>query len=250
MRRNLVASQKGMSLVEATMILAVMALLTSVISPSIGDYIGDARHTKAKADAEVIGTAILRQVWDTGLGCLSTTPTTSATACTKANRVDLLLSTGNSPTATGTDYAAPGGTNSAAAANNNWMNGTTPVGSGNRSTTYAQFVSNSAGYTSVSFATGGGPKRVFGWRGAYMQEPVGPDPWGWSYQSNTMFLQPASDASSGTTNGLLNGGWINDVIVISAGPDGNVGTKFGDNTTGATTVTGDDIVYVVAGSSR
>ena len=40
-------SNAGMSLVEATIILMVLAILTAVIAPSAADYVNDARHTKA-----------------------------------------------------------------------------------------------------------------------------------------------------------------------------------------------------------
>src|SRR5687767_7383196 len=45
-------AEKGMSLVEATIILMVLAILTAVIAPSAGDYVNDARQTKAKEDVE------------------------------------------------------------------------------------------------------------------------------------------------------------------------------------------------------
>jgi type II secretory pathway pseudopilin PulG len=246
------AGERGMSLVEATIILMVLAVLTSVIAPSLSDYVEDSRQVKAKEDVEAIGTGIARMVRDTGLGCLSDTP---ASFCTKATRVDLLISNGNDTlTTAAADYAAPGGTDSAAVANNNWIGGTTPVGSNNQDTIDNQLVKNTpvggGAYTLVSFTLGGGPRQGVGWRGAYITGPVGPDPWGYKYQSNTMFLLPASDAAAGTTNGLLNGGWINDVIVVSAGPDGVIQTPFGNNTSGGTSPTGDDVLYVVTGSSR
>ena len=60
-------SERGMSLVEATIILMVLAILTSVLAPSIGDYVNDARQTKAKEDLEALGTSVARLVRDTGL---------------------------------------------------------------------------------------------------------------------------------------------------------------------------------------
>jgi hypothetical protein len=130
------------------------------------------------------------------------------------------------------------------------MGGTTPVGVNNRKPMWEQFVTNGTGYASVTFTAGGGAKAGSGWRGAYLQSSPGPDPWGYLYQSNTMFLMTATNASAGTTNGLQNGGWINDVIVISPGRDGTIATLFGSDTTGATAVSGDDVVYIVSGSSR
>ena len=87
-------SERGMSLVEATIILMVLATLTAVISPSIADYNNDARQVKAKEDVEAIGTGVLRLLRDTGSRCIRKTGTTD---CTKANRVDLLVSAGTTP---------------------------------------------------------------------------------------------------------------------------------------------------------
>ena len=99
-------SQSGMSLVEATIVLMVLAVLTAIIAPSMGDYIEDARNTKAKEDVEAIGTAILRLVRDTGIPCLTTqSAPTIATGCTKTTRADLLVSSGTAPTVTATAVA-------------------------------------------------------------------------------------------------------------------------------------------------
>lgn len=242
--------ERGMSLVEATIILMVLAILTAVIAPSAADYVNDARQTKVKEDVEAIGTSILRLVRDTGLGCVSDTPSPASTACTLANRVDLLVSNGNDPDSTAADYASPAGTTTPASNDNGWLGGITPVVAGNQDAMDDQLVTNAPSYSNVNFALGGGPKPGVGWRGSYLTGPVGPDPWGFKYQANTVFLQVASDATAGTDNGEKNGGWFNDVFVISPGPDGNVETKFGDAVTGATATVGDDILYILTGSSR
>src|SRR5437870_1377136 len=63
------SGQAGMSLIEATIILMVLFLLTAVMSPAVSDYIEDARHSKAKQDVETIGTTIQRLQRDVG-SCL------------------------------------------------------------------------------------------------------------------------------------------------------------------------------------
>src|SRR5687768_2206182 len=99
-------SERGMSLVEATIILMVLAILTSVLAPSIGDYVNDARQTKAKEDTEVLGLSVARLVRDTGLPFLVRTAGASPSKAS-TNRVDLLVSEGQIPTATaGTGVAA------------------------------------------------------------------------------------------------------------------------------------------------
>src|SRR5215467_8378394 len=84
--KRTVNAETGMSLVEATIILMVLALLTAVIAPSAGDYIEEARNTKAKHDVEAIGTGLVRLLRDTGLPCLSKT----GASCSKANKVEPL----------------------------------------------------------------------------------------------------------------------------------------------------------------
>ena len=56
------------------------------------------------------------------------------------------------------------------------------------------------------------------WRGAYLPGPIGPDPWGTRYAVNVEFLARALGAGPS--------GNVNDVFVISAGPDRVVDTRF------------------------
>src|SRR5687768_9993479 len=94
--RMRVHNEAGMSLIEATIILMILFLLTAVMSPAIGDYVEDARHTKAKEDIEAIGISIARMQRDIG-SCLKVD---ASVACTEANRVDILRSTGPNVAAT------------------------------------------------------------------------------------------------------------------------------------------------------
>jgi type II secretory pathway pseudopilin PulG len=64
-------SQSGMSLVEATIILLVLMVLTSVLAPSMGDFITDAKMVRVKEDCEAIGIATNRLVRDVG-ACVKT----------------------------------------------------------------------------------------------------------------------------------------------------------------------------------
>src|SRR4051812_3418876 len=63
-------SERGMSLVEATIILMILAILTAVVAPSMSDSINDARDVKAKEDVEAIGTGIMRMLRDAQETCL------------------------------------------------------------------------------------------------------------------------------------------------------------------------------------
>jgi hypothetical protein len=247
-----------MSLVEATIILMTLAILTSVVAPSVADYINEARGVKAKEDVEALGTGLARLVRDTGYPCATTTP--GATPCTVANRVELMIS-GSISGATASngeiDGAVLGVTAAAGPALTAGGQSATSLnwgGSGaNRPTPVQTFdqhlVTNSIGYTAVSFTGGGGPRAALGWRGGYLAGPVGLDPWGHRYEANTLFLGVASDSSVATTTneGGKEGGWTRDAVVISAGANGLIETQFAIDGGSAG---GDDVLYVIKGSTR
>src|SRR5687767_1742020 len=94
-------NQRGMSLIEATIILMILFVLTAVLSPTVSDYIADARQTKGKEDVEAIGGAIVRLLRDVGLPFPVLNPQeTPANLRLASNRVDLLISDGLVPTST------------------------------------------------------------------------------------------------------------------------------------------------------
>ena len=100
-------SERGMSLIEATIVLMVMAILVMLLAPTVGDYVNDARQVAARKDVESIGEGILRLLSDTGSRCLRLAGTTD---CTIAKRVDLLVSAGDNPigiSASVTDITLP-----------------------------------------------------------------------------------------------------------------------------------------------
>jgi type II secretory pathway pseudopilin PulG len=246
-------SNAGMSLVEATIILMVLAILTAVIAPSAADYVNDARQTKAKEDVEAIGTSILRLTRDTGFPCITKDALPVTDVCTggaAGNKRELLTSSDavgtHEPSVTGADYARPLNSN-LSAANLNWAGATNEVADAVRDTMDNQLITNTlAGnaYSGADFTAGGGPRAGLGWRGAYLSGPVGLDPWGYAYQASVAFLIPASDA---TGSGEGTAGFTSDVVVVSAGQNGSIATPFGAL---ATSATGDDVVYVVRGATR
>jgi type II secretory pathway pseudopilin PulG len=227
--------ERGMSLVEATIILMVLGLLTSVVSPSVADYVNDAKQVKVKEDCEAIGVSIARLARDVG-PCLKKAGTG---ACTKANRVDLLVSDGPAVTAADLGTSATAFSSADLAAPLNWDGAT----GANADLMESQLVTNGAGYATPA-DNGGytrvGPQFNVGWRGAYLSGPVGPDPWGKRYMVNTAFLAAASDAAVP--------GWDNDVFCLSAGPNGRFETPVVSGT--GTSRTGDDFTYVISGSTR
>lgn len=246
MTRSL-ASARGLSLVEATIILMILSILTAVVAPSAGSYLESARHTKAKEDVEAVASAIDQLLRDAGLLCLSLDG--SSCANSTSGRVELLVSGSavgdNEPTNVTTPFVAAAST--ASSTNLNWAGGTNEVADARRDLMDDQFVTNAPGYAAVAFTGGGGPRVGVGWRGAYLGGPVDVDPWGYSYQASTVFLAVASDAADGTGAGQKRGGWTSDVVVISSGSNGVIQTAFGS--AGSTGV-GDDVMAVVQGGTR
>lgn len=243
--------ERGMSLVEVTIILMVLAILTAVAAPSIGDYVSEARQTKAKEDVEALGTSVLRMVRDIGGNCVRLS---GGAGCTLGNRAEILRSSGPDVlaadlAATATAYTAP--TAADIVATDNWDDD-----QGARSDTFDnQLVTNTPNYnippeTTPSGYTVGGPSVVgIGWRGAYIG-PIDTDPWGKPYLANVVFLRVASDATAGTAEGNKSGGWSRDAIVISAGANGLFDTPFGGSANGGTNRLSDDVVFVISGDTR
>ena len=244
---NQAMSNRGVSLVEATIVLMVMAVLTAIVAPSAGSYIEGAKNAKAKADVETIGAAIDQVLRSTALPCLSLNGSSCASAATGV--VELLVSGSgvgsNEATVSSAVFTAPA--SAASSVSLNWGGGTNEIPDARRDEMDHQFITNTPGYTAVSFTSGGGPRPGLGWRGPYMTGPMDVDPWGYAYQASTVFLGVASNSAAGTGEGQVRGGWTSDVVVISAGSNGVIQTAFGSV---ATTGVGDDVLYVVQGATN
>jgi type II secretory pathway pseudopilin PulG len=243
MRNSGRRGERGMSLVEATVILATLSILTAIMAPSVSSYINAAQQTTAKKDVETIGSAIAQMLDDTGEGWLlrdgNGASATAVPSHAVANRVDLLVSTGSIPTlgvarlSAGTDWTAAVD-NATTQSLVNYLVLNTP-------SNVAANAYRSAANMSVTTAFDPDGGALFNaphaWRGAYMPGPIGSDPWGTRYAVNVEFLARTPGASSGS---------VNDVIVLSAGDDGRIDTRF--DLDGRTA--GNDVFYVLSGGSR
>jgi hypothetical protein len=123
-----------------------------------------------------------------------------------ANKVDLLVSVGNTPVSTGTTV---------------WATGT-------NDRLEDQLIANVPGYT-ARIATSS-----FGWNGPYVSNAIGADPWGNRYMVNVGQI----DTTQGTQG--VGGTTKNAVWVISAGPNGVIETTHTQSITAAL-IGGDDI---------
>jgi type II secretory pathway pseudopilin PulG len=240
-------SERGMSLIEATIILMVLGLLTAVLSPAMGDYVNDARDVKVKEDVEAVGLSIMRTIRDSRSPFLQRAYVAGAAGLTEANRADLVVGEGATPALA---TALVDFTNGNLSAPINWDDAIgTPV---TVDAMADHLITNAANYpvpSQASFALGG-PQFGLGWRGAYLSA-IGPDPWGNRYAANTAFLGVATDSVAGG-EGNAAGGWTYDVIVLSAGRDSTVQTPFGGTATGGSGAgtANDDVFYTVTGTSR
>jgi len=249
--------EKGMSLIEATIILMTLAILTAVLAPSINDYVEDARNVKAKEDVEAIGIGIARLIKDTGFAFMVEDATVTALDRFKmANRADLAFGTGAIPSVqAGVDTGVPADATALQAAVT-WTD--TIAETTGKVALYNQLVANSPSYpqpgTALASANPPAPgalgKFGLGYRGAYLNGVITPDPWGNRYACSTIFLGSGSDATA--ANGGSDVGWSSDAICVSAGRNGQIEVNF-DNTPGGTSFSGtanDDVIVVITGYGK
>src|SRR5688572_27637695 len=64
--RRLATGRAGMSLVEATVILGVVSMLTAVLAPAVRNYVQGAQQAAARGDVEAIAAALTRLLTDVG----------------------------------------------------------------------------------------------------------------------------------------------------------------------------------------
>lgn len=201
-------STLGLTLVEMTVILSVIVILTTVLVPTVMSHIAQARVIRAKQDVRIIGDAIARFYDDAGF----VPKTFDSTNGRHGSRpFDLLITPGDPP-------AAPASNSSEV---QTWINGEADH-------LHNHLVYNTPGYNLKS-------NERTGWNGPYISMPEA-DPWGKRYMINIAFLKPGGGAvdEAGKTKRA--------VYVLSAGPDGIVQTSFEQLITNAR-VEGDDIVY-------
>lgn len=253
---------RGVSLVEATVVLSVFALLASVMAPVIGGYVDTARQARAREDVQAIATAIRDFVADNAEsqflidgsdGSPGQPPTRS-----DANRVNLLVSDGDIPAlaaAVGTEtfWTLPVNGGTVDTLVNHLAQNTPAEAAGNKYRDPTDVTVNAPGGNNVDFArsSSSGFNAPYAWRGAYLRAPVDSDPWGNRYAVNVAFLDPAPTANIAGGAGVITAGWTFaayqrlDVFVLSAGSDEEIDTRSAQD--GA--VPGDDDVLALVSSN-
>lgn len=195
----------GFTLIELTVVLAVIVTLALMLTPSITNFINDSRVVRARKDTQTVASSVVQFYRDNGFFPQWSTASAGG-AGTAANKVDLLVSEGNVPL-----VAAP----------NTWTTGSMDL-------LTDQLMSNAPTYT-LKNATA-----TFGWNGPYLSSGLGADAWNNRYMVNVGLL----DNTQGTqTSG---GATKSAVWVMSAGPNGQIETAYTQSITAAV-LTGDDI---------
>jgi len=198
--------ERGFTLIEVIVAIAVVAILAGIITPSVIKHLDDSKRARAQNDCVVIGSTIASFYKD-----VARMPNMNAAGTAG---ITLLVSDGNIPTGNGWNTATTAATCDLLS---NHLSANTP-----KSQT-----------TNMYPTTTTNPGSEFVWRGPY-QNNFPADPWGNRYAVNIGNFVAAAGANS------------NAVWVISAGPDGIIQTAVNPATPAAgTTLTaqGDDIVY-------
>jgi len=179
-------TQRGLSLVEVTIMLSVLSTLTAVLSPTLMDYVEDARHVRAREDVQVLASTFARFAVDVP---------SSRTLAGSWSSTDLLVGPGDAPGAGDGGDAA-------------W---TADVDGRQVGRLEDHLMVNTPGYPTRQ----PGPQFVAGgWRGAYLSG-LSPDPWGRRYAINVRsFSTWTADVIvlSPGPNGLVETGFSNDGV--------------------------------------
>lgn len=204
---RLPSGARGFTLIELTVVLGVIVTLALVLTPSIANYLSDARLSRARNDTRTITAAITQFNRDTGLYPLWVQSQNGGPG-TAADKVDLLISRGNIPAAVQSSLWITGSST-----------GLTDV-----------LVFNSPAHIVRTAASS------LGWNGPYMSSAIDADPWNNRYAVNVALL----DSTNGTMT--MAGTPKNAVWVLSAGPNGTLETAWAQAATTAA-VGGDDIGF-------
>ncbi len=198
-------STGGFTLIEIVIVLAIIAVLAGILTPTLTRFIGDSRIRKAEADTRAIGAAIGLFYGDTGLW-----PIWIAGGTTTASSATFEIMASND----GERPDDAGGLSG----EDKWdaTTHTDLVHIGD------QLVTNGPVYNTTV-----GDRRI--WRGPYLEKVLA-DPWGMKYLVNIEYLKPP------------NVGGPKPVFVLSAGPNKLIETEF-EQAGPSFTAGGDDIVF-------
>lgn len=200
----------GFTLIEMVVVLAVVAILAAILTPTIAKNINDAKIARANNEVQVIGAAIGSFYKDVGRW-----PTSNGTDL--SDSVQLLYGPGDTPTIQGGGVAQE----------QYWLNDGSGWAGNLIDTFENHLIDNDPGDGATNYPDENTvPKPELYWKGPYITE-VKADPWGNHYSCNIWYTYNT------TTNFV--GLW-------SAGPDRISNTDAIQAST-AVTIGGDDVVF-------
>lgn len=181
----------GFTLIELTVVLAVIVTLALVLTPSIANFINDSRTARARADCQTIAAAVVQFYRDTGFFPQWATATNGGAGLLDA-RLLVLAGMGTRPLEEVPSL---------------WSTGISgPLAD--------QLVTNRPGYALRT------PTAQFGWNGPYVASELGSDPWGRRYVVNIGLIDtmPGPSTAAGRVKAAV---WV-----LSAGANGIIETPF------------------------
>jgi type II secretory pathway pseudopilin PulG len=216
-------SQRGITILETTVILSVLFILAGAMSPIVSESVNTARAVKARNDASMIAMGLINFQKDLGADAVNVG---GADEAARVPRLPALLaSQGAAPATEDADEDAPRLLNAPAslqAERRRWIEA--PAGSLDD-----VLMTNRRGYRYRR------PGEYGGWNGPYISGAIKGDPWGNQYLINSQWLD------GGTSTADADGRPRRAVFVVSAGANGVIDTPFEQTVVDAQAY-GDDIV--------
>lgn len=205
-RRGDFRGRMGFTLIELTVVLAVIVTMALILTPSIANSINEARVARARNDCQTIASGLYQFYRDTGFFPAWTVAQDGGPGAPAA-RLQVLVSQGNVPSEDAVTLWTTGVAGSLA----------------------DQLVTNAPGYTLRT------PTTQFGWNGPYFSSQLLADPWGNRYAVNVALIDLSPGAATAGGQAKMA------VWVLSAGPNGIVETPFAQSILTAVRPGGDDI---------
>jgi prepilin-type N-terminal cleavage/methylation domain-containing protein len=202
--------ERGMTLIEVTIVLTVIGILTAASMPIASRTIERGRLSRALVDMQAISASLSQFLLDIP----HRGPKAIGTAGGSAD-VDLLVSDGDIP--------------EIGAGDANWDDPVGLFGPGLVTDFLDNHILQNEPFDTPVLDANAGPYAAGGWRGAYIQGPIDPDPWGNRYAVNTAWLEGTATERR------------NDTFVLSVGPNEVIDTAW--QMDGA--VSGDDDMIVI-----